>query len=74
MSTKKNEQTQQPSPADELLKKGTLTLNADSRASIYAQAEELLKALPLCTKWTRTFVEFDGQGTFSQTYYIFKND
>ena len=74
MSTKKNEQTQQPSPADELLKKGTLTLNADSRANIYAQAEELLKALPLSTKWTRTAVEFDGQGTVSQTYYINKND
>ena len=74
MSTKKNEQTQQPLPSQSHLKKGTLTLNADSRASIYAQAEELLKALPLGTKWTRTFVEFDGQGTFSQTYYIFKND
>ena len=47
---------------------------ATSREEIYKQADELLAALPLGTKWTRTIVEHDPwAGTFTQTYSILKD-
>jgi hypothetical protein len=60
--------------AEELLAQGTTTLSATSREEIYKQADELLAALPLGTKWTRTIVEHDPwAGTFTQTYSILKD-
>ena len=74
MATKKTNTDQQPAAIDELLKNGTLTLTAESRKDIYKMSDDLLKAMPQGTKWTRTIVMFDGIGTFTQTYSLIKNE
>lgn len=64
--------TSDKKPIDKLLAKGTLTIKADSRESIYAQADALVESMPAGTKWTRTIVEHNA-GQFTQTYSIIKD-
>lgn len=64
--TKKNDNT-----LDVLLKKGTVTLKAESRESIYKDGDELLKQLPSDVEWTRGAVEF-VDGLFYQNYSLKK--
>lgn len=64
--TKKNDNT-----LDVLLKKGTVTLKAESRESIYKDGDELLKQLPSDVEYMRGAVEF-VDGLFYQNYSLKK--
>lgn len=64
--TKKNDNT-----LDVLLKKGTVTLKAESRVVIYIEGDELLKQLPSDVEWTRGAVEY-VDGLFYQKYELKK--
>lgn len=68
MATKK---TKQDDKAKALMSDGSVTLKADSRESIYQEAEQLVKQIPADTKWTRGCVEYIG-GAFYQTYKLIK--
>lgn len=57
--------------AKSLLKKGSITLQADTRKDLYRQAEALAKLLPDEVQWTRSIVEFKD-GSFFQSYQIVK--
>ena len=67
VKTKKNDNN----TLDVLLKKGTVTLKAESRESIYADGDALLKQLPSDMEWTRGAVEY-VDGSFIQKYSLIK--
>lgn len=54
-----------------LLKEGCVIIKADSRETIYHEAEELVKQIPADVEWTRSIVEF-CQGSFTQKYKLIK--
>lgn len=56
---------------DVLLKKGTVTLKAESRDTIYADGDAMLKQLPSDMEWTRGAVEYVN-GLFYQKYELKK--
>lgn len=71
MATKKQTKPKQDDLASALMKKGSLTITAESREALYAKGQELLKQLPADAVWTRGMVEH-LDGSFLQTYSLIK--
>lgn len=66
---------EQPDFVKELMEKGSVTLTAESRDSLYEKAATMVGLIPQGTKWTRSIVDHDVECTvFTQTYSLIKNE
>lgn len=66
------EQTTNPN-LDELQKKGTTTLTADSREAVYQISAQMVGLIPAGVDWTRGAVQH-RKGVFTQTYSLIKKE